>query len=132
MARIASLVLTIGNAPGGVVLVDGIENGLHHSIMPDVWRVMGGVARQFNTQVFATTYSLECITAAHKAFVQSEAYDFRLHRLERKGELVHVATYDRETLEAGKRLGEAAQAGYWPWDDDAFADVRNFLHCINA
>jgi hypothetical protein len=34
--------------------------------------------------------------------------------------------------EAGKRLGEAAQAGYWPWSDNAFADVRNFLSCINA
>lgn len=27
----------------------------------------------------------------------------------------------------GKRLGEAAEAGYWPWDDDAFAKVKSFL-----
>jgi predicted ATPase len=105
MARIASLVLTIGNAPGGVVLVDEFENGLHHSIMPDVWRVIGEVARQFNTQVFATTHSLECITAAHKAFTQSETYDFLLHRLERRGELIRVATYDQETLGAALETG---------------------------
>ncbi len=30
----------------------------------------------------------------------------------------------------GKRLGEAAQAGYWPWDDNAFDQARNFLRQI--
>jgi len=29
--------------------------------------------------------------------------------------------------EAGKRLGEAALAGYWPWDDRAFEQVKSFL-----
>ena len=29
--------------------------------------------------------------------------------------------------ESGKRLGEAAQAGYWPMDSDAFAQIRKSL-----
>lgn len=33
-------------------------------------------------------------------------------------------------LEAGKRLGEAAQAGYWPWDSSAFDQLKNFLQQI--
>ena len=105
MARLASLVLAIGNAPNGVVLVDEIENGLHHSILPKVWRAIGEVARQFNTQVFATTHSLECIVAAHRAFSESERYDFRLHRLERVNETIHAVTYDQETLEAAIETG---------------------------
>lgn len=100
MVRLASLVLHISNAPNGVVLVDEIENGLHHSILPKVWRAIGEVARQFNTQVFATTHSLECIVAAHRAFTESDIYDFRLHRLDRSKETIHVVTYDQETLEA--------------------------------
>jgi len=32
--------------------------------------------------------------------------------------------------ESGKRLGEAAEAGYWPWDDLAFEEVKNFLKQI--
>jgi len=32
--------------------------------------------------------------------------------------------------EPGKRLGEAAEAGYWPWDDPAFEEVKNFLEQI--
>lgn len=31
---------------------------------------------------------------------------------------------------AGLRLGEAAQAGYWPWDNPAFEQVRDFLRQI--
>ena len=105
MTRLASLVIHIGNAPNGVVLVDEIENGLHHSILPRVWQAVGEVARQFNTQIFATTHSMECIVAAHKAFSGSEHYDFRLHRLERIRETTRVVTYDQETLEAAIETG---------------------------
>ncbi len=34
--------------------------------------------------------------------------------------------------ESGKRLGEAAQAGYWPMDSDAFAQIRKSLYKIGA
>ncbi len=105
MVRLASLVMHIGNAPNGVVLVDEIENGLHHSILPKVWRAIGEVARQFDTQIFATTHSLECIVAAHRAFSESERYDFRLHRLERVNETIRAVTYDQETLEAAIETG---------------------------
>lgn len=104
MVRLVSLVLHIGNAPNGVVLIDEFENGLHYSVLPKVWRAVGEVARQFNTQVFATTHSLECIMAAHKAFSESECYDFRLHRLERN-ETIRAVTYDQETLEAAIETG---------------------------
>jgi len=32
----------------------------------------------------------------------------------------------------GLRLGEAAQAKYWPWDEEAFERVRNFLRQIGS
>ncbi len=105
MVRLASLVMHIGNAPNGVVLADEIENGLHHSILPKVWRAIGEVARQFNTQVFITTHSLECIVAAHREFSESKRYDFRLHRLERVNETIRAVTYDQETLEAAIETG---------------------------
>ena len=105
MVRLASLAINIGNAPNGVVLVDEIENGLHHSILPKVWQAIGEVARQFNTQIFATTHSLECIIAAHKAFSESRHYDFRLHRLEYSRGTIRAVTYDQESLEAAIETG---------------------------
>lgn len=104
--RLASLISAIGNAPNGVVLVDEIENGLHHSILKDVWKAIAKAARAFNTQVFATTHSWECIVAAHQAFSEDEQYDFRLHRLEQKKEGgIRVVSLDKETLGASIELG---------------------------
>jgi len=104
-ARLASLTLAISSASGGVVLVDEIENGLHHSILQKIWKAIGKVARHFDTQVFATTHSLECIIAAHRAFSDSEVYDFRLHRLENVRGTIRAETYDQESLEAAIETG---------------------------
>ena len=105
MVRLANLTIHIGNASNGVVLVDEIENGVHHSVLPKVWKALLESARQFNTQIFATTHSLECIKAAHKAFSQSVEYDFRLHRLERVKSEIRVMTYDQEALGAAIDTG---------------------------
>jgi hypothetical protein len=59
MVRLASVVAYIGTARNGVVLLDEIENGLHHSILGRVWGIIGEAARHFDTQVFATTHSRE-------------------------------------------------------------------------
>jgi len=34
--------------------------------------------------------------------------------------------------QAGLRLGEAAQAGYWPWEAKAFEQVKDFLQQIDS
>lgn len=98
--RIVNVVLAIASAKGGFVAIDEAENGFHYSVLEDVWKAIGAAARQFDVQIFATTHSFECIAAAHKAFSQSEEYDFRLLRLERdpSGEIFAV-TYDQELLE---------------------------------
>ncbi|MBM4431386.1 MAG: ATPase [Chloroflexi bacterium] len=100
MARLCSLLLAIGYASGGVILVDEIENGLHYSILSKVWQALGEAAQRFDVQVFATTHSWEAIVAAHQAFSRSESYDFRLHRLERVRGRMRAVTYDQNTLEA--------------------------------
>ena len=79
MTQVARMVLAATAAQGGVLLIDEIENGLHHSVVPDVWRVVAAVAEQCDVQIFATTHSFECVEAAHEAL---GAEGFRLHRLE--------------------------------------------------
>lgn len=98
MRRLLSIVLAVANAPGGVVLIDEIENGLHHAVLKPVWQAIAQVARQVDVQVFATTHSYECITAAHEAFTASGPYDLRLYRLDRVNEDIQVAAYDQEVL----------------------------------
>lgn len=104
MVRLLSLVLEITNASGGVVLIDEIENGLHHSVLTKVWRAIGDAARRSDTQIFATTHSWECIRAAHEAFLESGFYDLRLHRLERINGDIKAITYDKKTLDTSVEM----------------------------
>ncbi|HIC91689.1 MAG TPA: hypothetical protein EYP21_06455 [Syntrophaceae bacterium] len=41
---------------------------------------------------------------------------------------VHVFLASRS--EPDRRLGEAAKAGYWPWDNEAFEQVKKFLKLL--
>jgi hypothetical protein len=100
IGRLLSILLALANTPDGTVLVDEIENGLHHSVLNAVWQAIGAAARQYNVQIFATTHSWECIQAAQHAFAAQEPYDFRLHRLERINGDVQMITYDQEALGA--------------------------------
>ena len=97
MSRLARLVLGISAAPNGIVLIDEVENGIHHSVLPKVWRVIDAASRQLNTQIFATTHSRECIRAAYDSLAED---DFRLHRLEASDEGNRCVTYDPETIAA--------------------------------
>ncbi len=89
----------------GLLLIDEIENGLHFSVLPDLWTAIREATRQTNVQVFATTHSYDCIRTAHNAFIQEEPYGLRLHRLEydEAGQVVGK-TYDRDTLDASLEM----------------------------
>ena len=97
MTRIARLVLAISDAPGGVVLVDEVENGLHHSALSKVWGAIDEAARQFNTQVVASTHSFECMEAAHQSL---GAEDFLVHRLEDIDGAIRCVTLGPDEIEA--------------------------------
>jgi hypothetical protein len=102
--RVTSLVLAIGSARGGTLLVDEIENGIHHSVMPSLWESIGRAAELFHTQVIATTHSMECVSAAHEAFSRRRSYDLTLHRLDRMDNMIRAMAYDRESLEGALSL----------------------------
>lgn len=97
MTRIARLILAVSHAPGGVVLVDEVENGLHHSALGKVWGAIGEAARQFNTQVVASTHSLECMQEAHQSL---DAEDLLIHRLENKGGTIRCKTLGPDQIRA--------------------------------
>ena len=103
--RLLSILLAIYDASNGIVLVDEIENGLHHTAMTKVWEAIATAARQSNTQIFATTHSWECVVAAHKAFTESKNYDFFYHRFDMTNDEIKEVTYDQRKLETAIRTG---------------------------
>jgi Predicted ATPases len=96
LLRLFSEILVAGSK---IILIDEIENGIHYSAMPKVWKGIAAMARQEDLQIFATTHSYECIRYAHQAFSSEPVYDLALHRLERHDNgNVRAVTLDRESL----------------------------------
>ena len=100
MSRILALALAISRAPGGTVLVDEIENGIHHSVMEKVLRAIGTFARSYDVQIFATTHSRECVYYAHKAFEADEEEEMRFFRIDGAYGKLRAVMYDKEMREA--------------------------------
>ena len=98
ISHVLSRLLVIKTTKNGTVLIDEFDNGLYYSALIDVWKAIGTAARQSNVQVFATTHSWECVTAAQNAFAESGDDEFRLHRLERRDGDIVAITYDQEQL----------------------------------
>jgi AAA15 family ATPase/GTPase len=100
MVRLADILIAIGNSKNGVVLIDEFENGVHYSVLGKLWKATAEFAERFNTQVFATTHSLECVRAAHETFAHRE-YAFRLFRLQREKDLsVSSKMFSKDALDA--------------------------------
>ena len=102
--RLATILLLISNAPGGCVLVDEIENGLHYSALPALWKGLQGACTRYGVQLFATTHSWECLQAAREALgLDPEA--FLYYRLERRGDRVVPVCVEPDDLERAAELG---------------------------
>jgi predicted ATPase len=65
-----------------VLLIDEIENGLHHSVFESVWKGIGSLSKTHGIQVFVTTHSIECVNAAANAAPSGDPHGFSHHRLE--------------------------------------------------
>ncbi len=105
LGRLLSIALAVPVAQNGILLIDESENGLYYMTISEVWKVIAGLAREYNVQIFATTHSQECVRAAHRAFEEDGQYDFRLHRLEWVKGVIRAVTYDQETLGAALEVG---------------------------
>lgn len=93
MTRIARLMLAISAAPKGIVLVDELENGLHHSALGSIWNAVAAAASRFDTQVVASTHSYECAMAAAESL---DDVGLLVHRLENGADEIRCITYDQE------------------------------------
>lgn len=102
MFRILSIILAISDTKNGVVLIDEIENGFHHSSQGVLWDAIFRSAVEFNVQIFATTHSIECVKAFNSSYSRLGKEDdgIRLYRIEKKGDDLDVISYNDKTLEA--------------------------------
>ncbi|TAF30657.1 MAG: ATP-binding protein, partial [Oscillatoriales cyanobacterium] len=51
------------NSEHKILLIDEIENGIHYTNQREFWRMLFRLAVELDTQIFATTHSLEMLQA---------------------------------------------------------------------
>jgi predicted ATPase len=103
MNRLFALSVGLVRAEGGVLLVDEIENGLHYSVQPKLWRMIFETAQALDVQVFATTHSLDCLRAFKQVAqdrdgTESNLISLRRHEDDRENIVAVIA--DRDDLRA--------------------------------
>ena len=103
--RLFGVALALANSQGGFLLIDEAENGIHHTIQRDFWRMVLLTAQASNVQVFATTHSWDCVAGFAQAAVDAEGVEGALVRLESDGENTRAVTYPEEELHAAADHG---------------------------
>jgi energy-coupling factor transporter ATP-binding protein EcfA2 len=105
--RMLGLALAAVHAGNGILLVDEIDTGLHHTVMQDMWRFLYSCSKEYNVQIIATTHSWDCyhsLAVICRDYV-SEGSDVTISRIERgreeavgytEQEIVAVADRDIE------------------------------------
>lgn len=89
----------IGRSPK-ICIIDEVENGIHHSLLPEVWRGLAEAAEELGLQIFATTHSHECIEAAHESMAQRPDYGLSIIQLFRVEEGVRGRVLGRDQIQA--------------------------------
>lgn len=88
--RCFAIALEAITAKNGFLIIDEMENGIHHSNFPKIAEFLLKVQRKLNLQVFITSHSLEAITG----FVDGISPDIiSFHKLYEKGNVAKVKSY---------------------------------------
>lgn len=86
----------------GVLLIDEIDLGLHHSIQRKLWEIIFKFSKELNVQVFATTHSQDCVEAftdvLNEEMYQNEGQYIRLQRSRLDESVIEPIYYDAQKL----------------------------------
>ena len=97
-SNVISILSAIGAAKNGLCLIDEVDNGIHYSLLTNLWRSVVSATNIYNSQVWATTHSYDCINAIYEA-LKDTPDALRVHRLERRDDgAVIIYTFDHAML----------------------------------
>jgi energy-coupling factor transporter ATP-binding protein EcfA2 len=101
--HVLGLALFVVQCRNGILLVDDVDAGIHHTVMDEVWKFLYSAARKYNVQIFAVTHSRDCYKslATISDDAVSEHSDVTIQRIERGRELA-VAYTEQEIIAAAQ------------------------------
>ncbi len=97
--RILTIILALVNADNGFLLIDEFENGLHHTVQEQLWKIIFDLAGKLNVQIFATTHSEDCIIGFAAILNRHDNLtEGKLIRLENRNGTIRQVEYDAEEI----------------------------------
>ena len=108
--RLFQIMLAMVASPGGLVLIDEFENGLHWTVQGRAWELIFRLSEELGVQVVATSHRWDCVASFRDVLTARGGDDgLLLHigrstRTSTRGAFV-VTPYDREALEQVTRAG---------------------------
>ena len=96
--RLLSVALGLANSVGGFLVIDEAENGIHHSVQREFWRMVLETAHQNDVQVLATTHSWDCVRGFARAANELDAIEGTLVRIEKRNGEMWTVEYSEDQL----------------------------------
>ncbi len=103
---VAQYLVSMWRARDGILLIDEVGSGVHHSVLETMWRSIYRASKRLNVQVFATTHSHEALVSAH-AVINDRQDALAVYRM-RRSKAGDVPT--RVTRYSGSTLTSAIEA----------------------
>ena len=97
--RIFGVALALANSRNGFLVIDEAENGIHHSVQSDYWKMVLRTSHRNNVQVLATTHSWDCVRGFARAAMEDNDSEGILARLERRGGDIAAVMYSEDELD---------------------------------
>ena len=103
--RVFGVALALASSRDGFLLLDEAENGIHHTIQRDFWRMVMLTARDNNVQVIATTHSWDCVKGFALAAAELDDEVGLLHRIENDGGKARAVSYSETDMKIAAEQG---------------------------
>ncbi|MBI5154452.1 ATP-binding protein [Candidatus Poribacteria bacterium] len=96
--RLLPIAVELAGAQNKVLLIDEVDNGLHHRVMERFWPFLAKLSAELDVQVFATTHNDEMVQSALDQLNKTDE-GVGLYRLELADSGHRVLSYDRTNIE---------------------------------
>jgi AAA15 family ATPase/GTPase len=96
--RCLSMILILATTRNGILFLDEIENGIHHSLLPQFWNFIFEASKSYNCQIIATTHSAEMIQSFANKAREKHFKDITYVRLAKKDNVVAAHQFDYDDL----------------------------------
>lgn len=101
--RLVSILSVLLGIKPQICIIDEIENGIHYTALPRMWRGLAKVSELLGIQIFATTHSKECLEAANRVFHDEDeagVRDLAVIQIMKVNDRIMARVLDEEHIEA--------------------------------